>query len=148
MRADRIKCQGEHVSNIFLDYEELKKRHQQTDEQCIRQGFAFEPLIIEAHGGGWSPTLRKVVDNIAVRQQALSDDGTVPASLRIAQRLSICLQAENARAVLKRLAGQEPEADNEEESPWGAAYCWGEWQQAGGPSLSLFVFCFCLSACV
>ena len=66
--------------------------------------------------------MRKVVDNIARRQDATGSGGPEPASLRIAQRLSICLQAENARAILKRLAHREVEtAEEEAEWDWEAA---------------------------
>ena len=61
--------------------------------------------------------MRKVVDNIARRQDATGYGGAEPASLRIAQRLSICLQAENARAILKRLVHREVETE-EEEAEW------------------------------
>ncbi len=75
-------------------------------------------MVVEAHGGGWSGTLRKVVDDIAARQKTLHD-GSEPGSLRIAQRLAICLQAENARAILKRLSGPEmAEVTIEDEATW------------------------------
>ena len=110
------------MERIFREYEHFKKQYKSTAEQCKNEGFAFEPLIIEAHGGGWSGTLRKVVDNIARRQDATGSGGPEPASLRIAQRLSICLQAENARAILKRLAHREVEtAEEEAEWDWEAA---------------------------
>ena len=124
LRADKLTDQGADVERIFREYEHWKKQYKNTAEHCKSEGFAFEPLIIEAHGGGWSGTLRKVVDNIARRQDATSSGGAEPASLRIAQRLSICLQAENARAILKRLAHREVET-TEEEAEW-------DWEAAEG----------------
>ena len=112
------------MERVFREYEHFKKQYKNTAEQCKNEGFAFEPLIIEAHGGGWSGILRKVVDNIARRQDATSSGGAEPASLRIAQRLSICLRAENARANLKRLAHREVET-TEEEAEW-------DWEAAEG----------------
>jgi hypothetical protein len=129
MRSDRIRNQGENVTAIYDMYEDFKRQHQQTAQQCQEQGIAFEPLVVEAHGGGWSATLRKVVDNIAIRQGTVSADMHEPASLRIAQRLSICLQAENARAVLKRLPGTESEGEERvDEIDWGTMDAPTEWQ--------------------
>ena len=110
--------QGVGVGRVFSEYEVFKKQHQDTERQCQEQGFSFEPLVVEAHGGGWSGTLRKVVDNLALRQKTVWSDSPEPASLRIAQRLSICLQAENARAVLKRMSAPEAQGASEEEAAW------------------------------
>ena len=117
MRADRLRGQGEDVGRVFREYEDFKRQHLDTATQCSKEGFFFEPLVVEAHGGGWSGTLRKVIDDIAARQTTLHE-GPEPASLRIAQRLTICLQAENARAILKRLTGPEPAEGKEEEVMW------------------------------
>ena len=118
MRADRLVDQGVGVGRVFSEYEVFKKQHQDTERQCQQQGFSFEPLVVEAHGGGWSGTLRKVVDDLALRQKTVWSDSPEPASLRIAQRLSICLQAENARAVLKRMSAPEEQGASEEEAAW------------------------------
>ena len=75
-------------------------------------------MVAEAHSGGWSGTFRKVVDNMALRQGSAGSEWVEPASLRIAQRLSICIHAENARAVLKRLPSVEVETVAEEEAAW------------------------------
>ncbi len=110
------------MERIFREYEQFKKQYKSTEEQCKNEGFALERLIIEAHGGGLSGTLRRVVDNIARRQDATGSGGAEPASLRIVQRLSICLQAESARTLLKRLAHREVEtAEEEAEWDWEAA---------------------------
>ena len=61
-------------------------------------------MVIEAHSGAWSPNARRVLDWIAAGQAAVSGQSKEMASLNIAQRLSIALQRENARAVLKRAA--------------------------------------------
>ena len=69
--------------------------------------------------------MRHVIEDIAKRQRTVWEEGHEPASLRIAQRLSIGLQAENARAVLRRMpvpgvglvgeGGEEDEVDTEDE---------------------------------
>ena len=64
--------------------------------------------------------MRHVVADVAKRQRAVWEEGYEPASLRIAQRISIGLQAENARAVLRRMPvpgvqqGAEGDGGNEE----------------------------------
>ena len=95
---------------VFPAYEDLKKSFKNTDEECSRAGFRFVPLVIEAHGGSWSPLARGVLDKLAKAQVSAWSEGQEPASLRIAQRISCSLQRENARAVLRRLVppSQEP----------------------------------------
>jgi hypothetical protein len=118
MRADRLKNMGKDPGKIFSDYEDYKRGYKDTDELCKLQGFVFAPLVVEAHGGGWSGALRKTVDNIARRQRAVWSEGGETVSLRIAQRLSICLQAENARAVLRRMPSPVSEGEGAEGSLW------------------------------
>jgi hypothetical protein len=88
--------------SVFAHYEGFKREHKQTDQVCAEQGFKFTPLIVEAHGGGWSPALRRVVDWIAKSAQATGHEKAAAVSLKIAQRISCSLQKENARAVLRR----------------------------------------------
>ena len=73
MRADRLKGQGEDVGRVFREYEAFKKQHLDTAAQCSKEGFFFQPLVVEAHGGGWSGTWRKVIDDIAARQTTLHE---------------------------------------------------------------------------
>eukprot|EP00969_Alexandrium_andersonii_P214267 9461919-Alexandrium_andersonii.AAC.1 len=65
-------------------------------------------MVLEAHGGGWSPLARGILDKIAKSQSAAWTDGQEPASLRIAQLIPCTLQRENARAVLRRLVPPAP----------------------------------------
>ena len=85
-----------------------------TEALCCRQGIRFIPMVIESHGGGWSKSARQVLDCVAKHVSASwNEDGEV-ASLSIAQRLSVTLHRENARAMLKRLqasAIEEPHTD-------------------------------------
>ena len=87
-----------------------------TDHECKQAGFKFTPMILESHGGGWSPLARGVLDKIAKSQSAAWNEGQEPSSLRIAQRISCSLQRENARAVLRRLA---PPASRPAAGGWG-----------------------------
>ena len=60
------------------------------------------PLILEAHGGGWSTKLRSVVDWIAKTQSTIGRESSSSIALRIAQRISCSFQREKARAMLRR----------------------------------------------
>ena len=59
-------------------------------------------MIMESHAGAWSPTALKVIGRVAELQAAVWNEDGEASSLKIAQRLSVALQRENARAVLKR----------------------------------------------
>ena len=106
------------TGGLFTDYEAYKRDHLHTDRQCSDLGFRFVPLVIEAHGGGWSALLRHSVDRVAKSQHTGFAVGQEPASLRIAQRISISLQRENARAILRRLVPAQPAAN---EAGWNDA---------------------------
>ena len=60
-------------------------------------------MVIEAHGGGLSSTFRKVFAWVAERAAAAKGTEAEAESLRMAQRISVTLHRENARAVLRRL---------------------------------------------
>ena len=59
-------------------------------------------MVIEAHGGGWSKTARGVLDSIAKSVASTWNENNEIAALAIAQRLSVTLHRENARAVVRR----------------------------------------------
>ena len=75
-----------------------------TEDLCEKQGFEFRPLIFEAHGGGMSDTMWDLIQDLGKRQRELWGGGMRQAtmSLEAAQRIAIRLQAENARATLRR----------------------------------------------
>ena len=107
MRSDYLQNVPDDPTRIFEQYEALKRTHNQTDQDCEAAGFDFTPMVVEAHSGAWSTTAKRVWDMIAKAQSASwNEDGDV-SSLRIAQRLSIALHRENARAVLRRVPPEE-----------------------------------------
>ncbi len=116
MRADRLTGPRGTAETIFDEYDKFKCSYTNTQQQCQDQGFVFQPLVVESHGGGWSLALRKVVDETARRQQGL--DCTGAASLGIGQRLSIGFHAENACAALRRLSLPLPSAVAVEGVEW------------------------------
>jgi len=70
----------------------------------------FAPLILEGHGGSWSPATRRLLDWIAGQAAGISGDARGEIALRIAQRMSCTLHRENARAVLRRSPPILPQA--------------------------------------
>ena len=88
---------------MFVRYEELKRTHLRTADLCAEVGLRFTPCVLEAHGGGWNGAVRGLVEWMAGRTAAAQHTRPEAESLRIAQRISVSLQRENARAILRRL---------------------------------------------
>jgi len=113
LRADRARAATENPEEVVANYEAFKRSFkpagdlETTEEQCTRQGFGFIPMVLESHSGGWGKTARQTLDAIAKGVSASAGDSAEVACLRIAQRLSVTLQRENARAILRRL--RQPE---------------------------------------
>ena len=103
------------LDSLFATYEEYKRTYKQTDAQCHSVGLSFVPLILEAHGGGFSEALRGKLDSIAEKIAGGCSSAKSQISLNIAQRVSCTLQRENARAVLMR---QLPYAPGGSDNPW------------------------------
>ena len=112
LRADVLWDASTDPNGVITAYEQFKKDYVATGETvttetlCSRQGITFAPMVIEAHGGGWSKRARQILDTIAKHVSSSWNQNGEAASLSIAQRLSATLHRENARAVLRRL--QEP----------------------------------------
>ena len=113
-----VRKVADDTGHVFLRYEEFKRNHLQTDEQCREAGVRFTPMVLESHGGGWSGRVRGFVDWIARATAAAHHTDTAEESLRIAQRIGVTLQRENARALLERLV---PVSTGPGPSGWAAA---------------------------
>ena len=85
-----------------MERENTPGQFSDTGQLREAEDFQFTPMILEAHSGAWSPTARKVLDWLACGQSAAKGVPKEAVSLIIAQRLSIALHRENARAILKR----------------------------------------------
>ena len=118
LQAGLFRQVAEDPGHVFLRYEEFKRNHLQTDEQCRDAGVRFTPMVLESHGGGWSGKVRGFVDWLARASAAAHHADAAEESLRIAQRISVTLQRENARAVLRRLV---PVSAGPGPSGWAAA---------------------------
>ena len=83
-------------------YEARKRTHLQTEQHCKAEGLQFIPLVAETAASTW----RQLAGLIAARS---GDNPGVEAD-RLLQSLSVVLQRENARAVLRRLSPGAGEA--------------------------------------
>ena len=108
LRADRLALSRDTPELVLSKYEDHKREYkapgepETTDTLCANQGLRFVPMVLEAHGGGWSKTARGVLDSIAKSVASTWNENNEIATLAIAQRLSVTLHRENARAVVRR----------------------------------------------
>ena len=109
MRADLVERTAESPTVVFEEYETFKRSFQHTDKQCTDQGFQFTPMILDAHSGAWSSSARAVLGWVAQGVAAVWGDSVEAVSLRVAQRISMSLHQENARAVLRRTTPPSPD---------------------------------------
>ena len=117
LRTDILSRVVSNPNVVFELYEDYKVNYKDTGQTCEAQGFNFTPMIMEASSGAWSPTARKVLDNVARGQSAAWSTAHNITSLRIAQRMSIALHRENARAIMKRMV---PQTASPTPSGWAA----------------------------
>ena len=114
LRADRLQLSRDSPELVLTGYEDFKREHkppgetETTETLCRNEGLNFVPMVVEAHGGGWSTAARAVLDGIAKCVAAAQYDNHEIASLAIAQRLSVTLHRENARAIVRRLRDTAP----------------------------------------
>ncbi len=64
-RADLMERVASNPSVVFELCEEFKRSYRNTDKACEGRGFNFTPTVLEAYGGGWSVTARKVHARVA-----------------------------------------------------------------------------------
>ena len=102
LRADLLRESTVTPELLQSRYEKFKREHDATEVSCQQAGIHFVPMVIEGHGGSWSPLARKVLDWMALAVAAATREPHSVAALRIAQRVSATLQRESARAVLRR----------------------------------------------
>ena len=123
MRADREARVIVDPEAVIRKYEDSKRNFRPqgadlpTGEACVLAGFDFVPMVMEAHGGGWGAGARTVIGEVARCVAAARNISSAAASLDIAQRISVALHRENARAIFRRRMwagdGWEDEAPGE-----------------------------------
>jgi len=102
LRIDHLRNSAQDASAVVLAYEGYKCAYLNTQAHCRSEGLGFVPMVMEAHGGSWGPEAAKFWSKLA-KSHALSS-GELRASVlsRFLGSLSIVLNRENARAVLRR----------------------------------------------
>jgi hypothetical protein len=106
LRADLLADSAANPGTALERYEEAKRQHGDTQRRCQAEGLTFLPLVVEAHGGGWGPEARRAFAVLAKRVADTTGETAATVAAQQAQRLSVLLQRENSRAVLRRLQGR------------------------------------------
>ena len=109
MRADLMARTAESPTVVFEEYDAFKRSFKNTEKHCTDQGFQFTPMILDSHSGAWSSSARAMLGWVAQGVAAVWGDSVEAVSLRAAQRISISLHRENARAVMRRIAPPSPD---------------------------------------
>ena len=60
LKSDLYRAVAEDAGTVFAEYDSFKRQYKSTDQLCHNQGLCFTPMVLEAHGGGWSPLVRGV----------------------------------------------------------------------------------------
>ena len=107
MRSGVLAASAANGAHAAVAYEDRKRQHQATAAQCRAQGLQFVPCVAEACGGGWGPAAVKVWKALGALIAARGGQSPADATEQLLQSLSITLQRENARAVLRRLPSDE-----------------------------------------
>jgi hypothetical protein len=102
MRGDLFLASAVTPEEVFQQYERTKRDFQRTGQACEAAGFRFVPMVLEAHAGGFSGLMRATLDWVSRQAAATQHENHGVIALKIAQRISIALHRENARAVLIR----------------------------------------------
>ncbi len=104
LRTDSLFAPSEDRDQATSAYEAFKRDHMNTDARCRTRGLEFMPLVAEAHGGSWGLVAKSVWKSLSKAWDAVTGSDESAAAAELQQRISVTLQRENARAVLKRLA--------------------------------------------
>ena len=103
LRRGLLADSAAEASTATERHEDFKRLHQDTAHRCADVGITFIPMVVEAHGGGWGREARRAFAILAQRVADATGEAAAIVADRHAQRLSITLHRENARAVLRRL---------------------------------------------
>ena len=80
--------------------------HLQTATLCRQQGLQFIPLVPEAVTRGWGREALKAWRQLGTLLAHRTGDTSAATTARLLQCLSVALQQENARAILRRLGSR------------------------------------------
>ena len=103
MRGSVLSASAAAGASAATNYELRKKSHHNTEQLCAGQGLQFIPLVVESCGGGWGPTALTTFRKLGALHAARLGLSASEGAEQLFQALSVALQRENARAVLRRL---------------------------------------------
>jgi hypothetical protein len=106
LRTDLLAASAANPETAAERYEEQKRQFLDTARGCAAAGITFIPMVAEAHGGSWGKEARRAFAILAKRAADASGEDPATVAEEHTQRLSLLLQKENARAVLRRLQSQ------------------------------------------
>lgn len=106
LRGDLVVSSAEASGTAAERYEEHKRQFLDTARRCSDAGVAFVPMVAEAHGGSWGREARRAFAVLAKRAADAAGEEPALVAAEHAQRLSLLLHKETARAVLRRLRTQ------------------------------------------
>ena len=107
-------------------YEDFKRGFLDTAEQCRANGFLFIPIVIEAHSGALGLAARKVIREMGRLSAQLCCSDPLVEAQRNFQGISMIVQRENARAILRRACSGVPAASSAAPAAVAAAAAWAE----------------------
>ena len=99
-------------------YTAKKKAYKNTEKLCKDAGFAFVPMVVESHGGGWGAASAKILKGLATAAAEKEGHNSAQSIALLQQRLAVTLQRETARTVLRRLLPPERETRQAEPAVW------------------------------
>jgi hypothetical protein len=103
LRSSVLAASAADGGRAATNYEDRKRQHLNTEHLCRGQGLQFVPLVAEACGGGWGPTAVQTWRRLGALHAARLGLSQSEGTQQLQQVLSVALQRENARAVLRRL---------------------------------------------
>ena len=103
LRGDLLAASAAAPGAAAERYEGQKRLFLDAARSCGAAGITFIPMVMEAHGGSWGKEARRALAVLAKRAADATGEDPALVAAEHAQRLSLLLHKENARAVLRRL---------------------------------------------
>ncbi len=85
-----------------LTYEARKRSFLDTHNHCKSEGIHLHPFVLEAAGGSFGPSARRVLSLFANSAAKLTGECSSQKVEQFSQRLSLILHETNARSILLR----------------------------------------------
>ena len=100
-RLDFLTRYAQVGGSAAVDYEETKRHHLNTEQDCARQGVTFIPMVAEP-SGSWGPSAVQTFAQMARISGLQTDADPGPILGHMYQALCVTIRRASARAVLWR----------------------------------------------